>query len=62
MWTPKKIRDLRLSYGETQKQFALRMGVSVTSVAWWEQGRSTPTGSAAKLLDRLREDKEKAAV
>lgn len=55
-WTPEKIRDLRRRYGETQDDFRLRLGVTVTSLAGWEQGRGRPTGSAQLLLDRLEED------
>jgi DNA-binding transcriptional regulator YiaG len=56
VWTPKKIRDLRNAYDESQTEFSRRMGVTVTTIANWEQGNGQPTGSAQKLLDRLEED------
>jgi DNA-binding transcriptional regulator YiaG len=60
MWTAEKIKALRTKYGETQAQFAERIGVSVQAVRWWEQDRGRPIGPAEKLLDRLEEDLEKA--
>lgn len=50
MWTGDKIRALRLRFGETQKEFADRLGVSVQAVSWWEQDRGRPSGPAEKLL------------
>ena len=57
MWTSDEIKALRTRYGETQRQFAEnRLGVSVETVRFWEQGRGVPSGPAAKLLERLEED------
>lgn len=56
MWTAEKIKGLRTKYGETQAQFAERVGVSVQAVRYWEQGHGRPIGPAEKLLDRLAED------
>lgn len=44
----------RTRNGLTQEQLALRIGVSVNSVASWEQGRATPGSTyLGKLADTL---------
>lgn len=40
--TPAKIRAAREAVGETQAQFADRLGVSLDTVRSWEQGRRRP--------------------
>ena len=54
MWTASKIRALRVSFGDTQKQFAQRLGVVTDTVRYWEQGRGLPKGPAEKLLTILK--------
>jgi putative transcriptional regulator len=56
MWTADEIRALRDGYGETQREFVRRLGVSLETLRFWEQGRGVPSGPAAFLLERLRED------
>ena len=61
-WTPEKIRELRNLYGETQVAFARRLGVTPTSLRYWEWDMQNPSGSARILLDRLREDVEEGKI
>lgn len=56
MWNAEKIKALRLIYGETQIVFASRLGVTPTTLRYWEWGKSPPSGAAKKMLDRLDED------
>jgi putative transcriptional regulator len=59
MWSAEEIKALREQYGEKQRIFAeCRLGVSVDTLRYWEQGRGVPSGPAAKLLERLKEDIE----
>lgn len=44
------IKGLRQSLGLSQEAFAQHLGVSVSSVRDWEQGRRSPRGLYAKLL------------
>lgn len=53
MWDSAKIKALRNRYGETQEQFAERLGVVVDTLRYWEQGRGQPKGPAEKLLTIL---------
>ena len=63
-WTGDALRKLRKDYGkcvgrttpETQTELALRLGVDVTSVQFWEQDRGAPSLPVCYLLDRLAED------
>ena len=53
-WT----RHVRRRAGLSQTEFALRIGVPVTTVRDWEQGRRLPRGAARALLrviDRMPE-------
>jgi DNA-binding XRE family transcriptional regulator len=62
-WTPDKIKELRAAYGRTQADFSHELlGVTVTTLANWEQGRGKPTGSAEKLLDRLEKDWQQGKI
>ncbi|MBW4480023.1 MAG: helix-turn-helix domain-containing protein [Tolypothrix brevis GSE-NOS-MK-07-07A] len=46
------IRDLRLLAGLTQEQFAATLGVTYTTINRWENGRSTPSPMAMKLIEQ----------
>lgn len=46
-------RDVRQRLGLTQKEFALRINVSLETIRNWEQGRRHPTGAAKALLKVL---------
>lgn len=47
---PLDIRRIRKSYNLTQNQFAAMMGISVSTLQNWEQGRRVPEGPAMVLL------------
>ena len=49
--TPEKIKEIRAKCGLSQPLFAMAMGVSVKTLESWEQGRNTPSGAAARLLE-----------
>lgn len=48
--TPLEIRFLRKSLGKDHKGFAQLVGVTVTQVSRWENGKSKPSNSAEKLI------------
>jgi ribosome-binding protein aMBF1 (putative translation factor) len=49
-----RIRDLRCALGWTQREVAVRLGVSARSIIRYEQGRSAPLHSAPlRALRRL---------
>lgn len=47
---PVDIRAIRRKLGCSQSQFALMIGVSVSTLQNWEQGRRRPLGPAQALL------------
>lgn len=47
---PIDIRAIRLKLGRSQSEFALMIGVSVSTLQNWEQGRRRPAGPAQALL------------
>jgi DNA-binding transcriptional regulator YiaG len=52
--TPDEIRQVRTRLGMTQVAFAAAMGVSRReTVAEWESGHRTPSGSAVRLMELL---------
>lgn len=50
------VAGIRMSLGITQKEFAELLGVSCWTVEAWENGRSTPTPTAKKLMSLIQED------
>jgi transcriptional regulator with XRE-family HTH domain len=48
-----EVSELRRRLGLTQAELADFLGVTQPAVAAWEAGRRTPTGRAAKTLERL---------
>ncbi len=50
--------ELRKKLGETQRQFAARLGISVWTVRDWEQNRYPPPGMAQKLLAYIQAESE----
>lgn len=55
-WNPARIRVLRIACGETQKQFAERLGVSDQAVYVWEAGIRAPGRAAQMQLDLIEQD------
>jgi putative transcriptional regulator len=47
---PAAVKRLRAALGQSQTEFALMIGVSVSTLRNWEQGRRTPEGPALALL------------
>jgi putative transcriptional regulator len=47
---PADIKDVRMTLGKSQVEFALMIGVSVATLRNWEQGRRKPDGPAMALL------------
>jgi putative transcriptional regulator len=48
--TPANIKAIRQRLGKSQAQFARMIGVSVSTLQNWEQGRRRPEGPACALL------------
>lgn len=55
---PVDIRAIRERLGLSQSEFALMIGVSVSTLQNWEQGRRTPEGPARALLKVVEENPE----
>ena len=53
------VKSLRARLGISQEAFAGRYGLDVRTVRNWEQGRTTPEGPAATLLQLIDRDPEK---
>jgi putative transcriptional regulator len=49
-YRPQDIRNIREIFGLSQTQFAVMMGISVSTLQNWEQGRREPEGPAKALL------------
>ena len=49
-YTPNEIKEIRQKANMTQSMFAICLGVTPKSIEAWEGGRSTPNGSARRLL------------
>ena len=47
---PADIKGIRMSLKKSQSEFALMIGVSVSTLQNWEQGRRRPEGPARALL------------
>jgi len=53
------VKALRARLGISQEAFAGRYGLDVATLRNWEQGRTTPDGPAATLLQLIERDPEK---
>jgi len=47
------IRELRQQLNLSQKQFAVRLGVSFKTVNRWENGHTVPSPLALKLIEQM---------
>ncbi len=50
VFQPTDIKSIRYSLKKSQSEFALMIGVSVSTLQNWEQGRRQPEGPARALL------------
>ncbi len=58
---PADIRMIRQKLDKSQSEFALMIGVSVSTLQNWEQGRRRPEGPARALLKIASENPETVA-
>ena len=58
---PADIRMIRKKLDKSQSEFALMIGVSVSTLQNWEQGRRCPEGPARALLKIASENPETVA-
>lgn len=49
-FAPADIKEIRSRLHKSQAEFAMMIGVSVSTLQNWEQGRRTPEGPAKALL------------
>lgn len=50
-----KIRELRSKLGMTQEQFAVKVGVTFSTVNRWESGKSKPSPLTIRQIEELME-------
>ena len=58
---PADVKAIRHGLGKSQSEFALMIGVSVSTLQNWEQGRRQPEGPARALL-RIAAENPKAVA
>jgi putative transcriptional regulator len=49
-FAPADVKSIRQRLGKSQQEFALMIGVTVTTLQDWEQGKRRPEGPARALL------------
>ncbi|MFQ5399282.1 MAG: NadS family protein [Anaerolineae bacterium] len=57
-FSPLDIKEIRRQLNQSQREFALMIGVSVATLQNWEQGRRKPEGPARALLKIASENPE----
>lgn len=57
-FSPLDIKDIRKKLHKSQREFALMIGVSLSTLQNWEQGRRKPVGPAKALLKVAAENPE----
>lgn len=50
---PAEVKALRTRLGMTQVQFARELGIALSTVTHWEQGRRHPAGLYLRALETL---------
>ncbi|MFZ2224022.1 MAG: NadS family protein [Candidatus Deferrimicrobium sp.] len=50
VYSPENVKEIRARLKKSQSEFALMIGVSVSTLRNWEQGRRMPEGPARALL------------
>lgn len=53
-----EIKDIRLSLGMNQTEFAEEIGVNQAAVSLWESGGRSPSGPVLKLLHQFKAEKK----
>jgi DNA-binding transcriptional regulator YiaG len=53
IYTAADVITLRRRCGDTQEQFAQRVGVTVSTLNRWERSKVRPSRIACKLLDQI---------
>jgi putative transcriptional regulator len=53
--TVKLIKELRYRLGMTQEQFAMELGVTISTIQRWKSETSQPSPMALKLIRELNE-------
>lgn len=56
MWNGNKLQKLRTQFGETQLEFAERLGVAIGTLRDWEQERTPLPLPIQKLLDYVAQE------
>jgi putative transcriptional regulator len=51
----KLVKELRYNLGMTQEQFAMELGVTISTIQRWENETSHPSPMALKLIKELSE-------
>lgn len=51
------VARLRAFYGETQMEFAERIGVNQGTISRWESGQEEPRGPALVLINRMERER-----
>jgi len=52
----KMIRELRISLGLTQEQFAAKVGVTYSTINRWENGKEKPSPLAMLRIEELQNE------
>jgi putative transcriptional regulator len=60
-FAPADVKAIRNRLGRSQSEFALMIGVSVSTLRNWEQGRRVPEGPARALL-RVASERPQAVI
>ena len=60
-FAPADVKAIRLRLEKSQSEFALMIGVSVSTLQNWEEGRRVPEGPARALLKVAAENPEAVA-
>jgi putative transcriptional regulator len=60
--TPVDVKEIRRRLRKSQSEFARMIGVSVSTLQNWEQGRRRPEGPARALLKIAAENPEAVAA
>jgi putative transcriptional regulator len=60
-FTPADIKEIRSRMNKSQAEFALMIGVKVSTLQNWEQGRRLPEGPARALL-KIAAEKPRAVI